>query len=116
MFGFFKYIDYALKARQGYNAPDELLADTSFGFIEGFFVISFIALGVLSGGSLFVGFHYGYLFFKIFGFILLVILVFDIILFRFLKKITEKLSKQITDTVKNRINTSSTIDVEGREL
>ena len=39
MFNIFKYIGYAFKAKQGINAPDELLADTSFGLVEGFFIL-----------------------------------------------------------------------------
>lgn len=116
MLNIFKYIDYVMKAKQGVNAPNELLADTSFGLIEGFFIISFIALGILSGGSLFIGFSYGYLFFKIFGFILLIILFFDILIFRFLKKTVSSISKKVTHSVQSKIKNYQTIDVEGREI
>lgn len=101
MFTIFKYIDYAMKAKQGYEAPNELLAETTFAPIEWFFILSFIILGLLSGGSLFVGFYFGYLFFKIIGFILLFILCIDIIIFRFIKKTIENISQKVTSTVQS---------------
>lgn len=112
MFKLFTYIDYARKAKQGYRAPDELIADTSFGIIEGYFLISFIILGILSGGFIFIGFYYGYLFFKIFGILFLLTLIIDIVIFRFVKKIVTNLSRNITSQVKNRINKNNTIDIE----
>lgn len=105
-----------MKAKQGVNAPDELLADTSFGLIEGFFIISFIVLGVLTGGSLFLGFYYGYIFFKIFGFILLAVLVIDISIYRVVKRAVSSLSSKITNTVKQKINNHRVVDVEVTEV
>lgn len=102
MFIILKYIDYAMKVKQGYEAPNELIAETTFAPIESFFVISFIVLGLLSGGSLFVGFYFGYLFFKIIGFILLFILLINIIIFRFIKKTIENISQKVTNNIQSQ--------------
>jgi len=111
-----KIIDYGLKARQGYNAPDELLAETSFGFVEGFFIISFIILGLVSGGLLFFGFRLGYSLMVVFGVLFLFILVVDIILYRFLKSTIQKISTNVTNTVKRQISRNTTVDVEATEV
>ncbi len=116
MFNIFKYIGYAFMAKQGMNAPEELLADTSFGLIEGFFIISFIILGLLTGISLFVGFSYGYLFFKIFGIILLVILAIDIFVYRKIKKFVTKISTKVTNKVKQEISNYRTVHVEATDV
>lgn len=115
MFTIFKYIDYAMKAKQGYSAPDELLADTSFGVVEGFFILSFIILGLLAGGSLFVGFSYGYVFFKVFGIILTLVLIVDIVIFRMVKRFIGTISKQVTNAAKNKINNYRVVDVDVNE-
>ena len=112
MFNIVKYIGYAFKAKQGMNAPQDLLADTSFGLVEGFFILSFIALGIVGIGSVFVGFNYGYGFFKVFGIIMLLILILDIIIYRKVKKFIQKMSNQVTDNVKQHINYYKTVDVE----
>lgn len=100
-----------MKAKQGYEAPDELLAETSFGPIEGFFISSFVILFLLLGGSFFIGFYYSLLFFKIIGFVLLLILVFDIFLFITIKKIFIRLSKKITTRVKKEVNSFRNINI-----
>jgi hypothetical protein len=105
-----------MKAKQGYTAPDELIADTSFGIIEGFFILSFIILGILAGGSLFVGFSYGYVFFKIFGFILTIILIIDISVYRTVKRFVTKISKQVTSKAREKINDYRVVDVDATDV
>lgn len=106
-----------MKAKQGYEAPDELIAETAFGPIEGFFILSFIIIGILTGGSLFVGFYYSLLFFKIIGFLFLGILIVDIIIFNFVKNIFTKISQNVTKSVREYTTTpsGSTIDIEVTE-
>lgn len=116
MFTLFKYIDYGLKAKQGYEAPDELLAETSFAPIEGLFIISFIVLGLVSGASLFAGFLYGYTFLKIFGFLFLGLLILDIMIFRWVKNLVEGISKKITSTLQQKIKRNEAIDVEAQDV
>lgn len=116
MFTIFKYIDYALKAKQGYEAPDELIADTAFGPIEGIFFLSFIVLFLLSGGGLFVGFYYSLLFFKIIGFLLLAILIFDIMIFRFIKGLVGQISKKVTTEVSRGIKNRRIHNVEATDI
>lgn len=116
MFTFLKYIDYAMKAKQGYEEPDGFLAETAFAPIEGFFILSFIILGVLSGGSLFVGFFYQFLFFRVIGIIFLMILVGDIFLFITVKRIINRFSKKVVNKVKQRIHYNKTIDVDVNDV
>ncbi|MFT6829603.1 MAG: hypothetical protein ACJAV6_000434 [Candidatus Paceibacteria bacterium] len=116
MFTIFKYIGYALTAKKGFNKPEELVADTSFGLVEGFFIISFIILGLLGGGALFLGFSYGYLFFKIFGIILIIILCIDIMIFRAVKSFIESISTKVTHSVKGALSNNNTIDVDATDV
>ena len=116
MFNIFKYIGYAFKAKQGINAPDELLADTSFGLVEGFFILSFIVLGIIGGGSVFIGLTYGYLFFKVFGIILLLILCVDIAIYRKIKKFVGRISRKVTSQARNTINNYRTVDIEATDV
>lgn len=116
MFTIFKYIDYALRAKQGYEAPEELIADTAFGPVEGMFILSFVILFLFSGGSLFVGFYYSLLFFKIIGFLLVAILIADILLFRFLKGLVNKISKKVTHEIKTGINNHRTYDIPEKDI
>ncbi|MCA9353165.1 hypothetical protein KC901_03200 [Patescibacteria group bacterium] len=116
MFQIFKYIGYALKVKQGVHAPEELLADTSFSIVEGFFVTSFVVFGTLAGGSLFLGFYYGYLFFKIVGILLSFILIVDIMMFRSVKRFVRNISAEMTHRVKSTISNHQTIDVEATDV
>lgn len=116
MLNIFKYIGYALSSKKGINKPEELVADTSFGLIEGFFILSFVILGLLGIGSLFLGFNYGYIFFKIFGIIMIIILFIDIIIFRAVKKFVGKLSTHVTKKVRGVISNNQTIDVDATDV
>ncbi len=116
MLNIFKYMDYAMKAKQGYNAPDELLAETSFGLIEGFFITSFIVLGLISGGLLYAGFSLGYLLLKIFGFLFLAVLIIDISIYRIVKRAVKNISRKVTKKVEEQINNYRTVDVDATEV
>jgi Flp pilus assembly protein TadB len=106
----FRVINYGMKAKQGYNAPDEVIADTSFSFIEGFFIVSFIILGILSSGLLYFGIALGYNLMVIAGILFLIILIVDILVYRFIKKIIQNISTKITMAMRSKITTKDTIN------
>ncbi|MCI5050911.1 MAG: hypothetical protein MRY57_01225 [Candidatus Pacebacteria bacterium] len=103
MLTLFKYIDYALKAKQGYEAPDELLADTSFGFIEGMFIMSFLILGLLGVLGIGFGIYFDLTFLVVIGIIFIIFLIIDIKIFLFLKRKVGDLSKKITENVRHNL-------------
>ena len=109
-----KYIDFAFKAKQGYSAPDELLSETSFSFIESFFISSFIILGIIAGGLGILAFSQGSNFALFFAILFLLVLVFDVWVFIKIKKIFKKLSKKVVDYSKNVYSETKSriIDVE----
>jgi len=110
MFTIFKYIGYALKAKQGITKPDEFIADTSFGLIEGVFIISFIILGILSLGLLFLGFYYNIVGLIIFGVVLSLILGVDVAIYLKVKQYIRRVSKNITDIARNSMSQRQAID------
>jgi len=116
MLNIFKIIDYGIKGKEGYNAPDELIADTSFGLIEGFFIISFFVLGIVSGALLYFGISFGYNLMVVFGVLFLIILIIDIAIYQFIKKIVQNISTKVTNGVRNQINEKNTIEVDGFEV
>lgn len=116
MLNIFKYINYARKARQGYNKPEELIAETSFAPVEGIFILSFIALGIISGISLYVGFYYSYFFFKFIGIVFLLFLIGDIIIYSFVKRVVSSISSKLTNRVRGSIKRKNTIEVEAIDV
>jgi F0F1-type ATP synthase assembly protein I len=108
----FKYIDLARKAKQGYEQPNELLTDLSFGIVEGYFVASMIILSVVTGVSLWLGFFKDIIFFQIIFFLFLILLIGSIILFRIIKRTVARISKKVTDNVQGQLKRKAAIDVE----
>lgn len=96
----FTIIDYALKTKQGYEAPDELMGETSFAFIEGFFILSFVILGILSLSLLFIAFFYNSYLALFFGFLFIMVLSVDIWIFKKVKKFVMSTSKKVVDEIK----------------
>jgi F0F1-type ATP synthase assembly protein I len=107
-----KYIDLARKAKQGYEQPNELLTDLSFGIVEGYFVASMIILSVVTGVSLWLGFFKDIIFFQIIFFLFLILLIGSIILFRIIKRTVARISKKVTDNVQGQLKRKAAIDVE----
>jgi hypothetical protein len=108
----FKVIDYTMKTKQGIEHPDELMSELSFGFIEGYFITSFIILGLLTGASFWFGFISDVIFFKITFWFFLLLLIASIGIFIILKRLVGKISKKVSDTVTTRIKRRTVIDVE----
>jgi hypothetical protein len=116
MINIFKLIGYGMKAKQGYSEPDDLLADSSFGIVEGFFILSFVILGLISGILLYFGFSYGYSLMTFFGFLFLLMLFVDIAIYRIIKKAVQRISTKVTNTVKKQVSSNRTVDVEANEV
>lgn len=112
----FTLIDYGMKAKQGYDTPDEFIAETSFAFVESFFTTSFIILSIISGALLFFGFKFGYNLMILFGVLFLIILIVDIMIYRFTKKTLQNISTQVTSKVKRKMNNIRTIDVDATDV
>lgn len=93
----FKYIKYFFDARSAYEKPDEFLADTSFGIVQGFFILSFIVLGLLGGGFIAAGIHYDQGFMRFIGILLVSILALDIFVFIRVKKNISRIAKRTVD-------------------
>ena len=102
MLNIFKIIGYAFKAKQGADNPSELVSETSFAFIEGFFIISFIILGISTAGLGFLAFYYGSNIILIFSLLFLLALSFDIWVFIKIKKIFNKISKKVVNYSKEK--------------
>ena len=97
MFNIFTIIDYSLKAKQGYQEPEELISETSFGLIESFFIISFIILGLITGGLGFLVFYYGSIIVFILALLFGITLSFDIWIYIKVKSFFKKMSKKVVD-------------------
>ena len=116
MLTLFKYIDYAFKAKQGYKAPHELLADTSFGFLEIYFIIGFFTSIILGGGLLTLGIVYNLIFLKIIGIIFLVVFVINIIFYCIVKGFVKKISRQSIQTVQQKMRNRKSIYVDSVQV
>lgn len=96
----FKIIDLSLKAKQGIEHPDELLAESSFAFIETIFIVAALVLAVLTLGLGFAAFYYSSYILLFFSILFLFSLSFDIWLYLVVKRFIEKISKKIVATSK----------------
>lgn len=104
MFKLFKYITYFLSAKKLYEKPDEVLGEVPIAYIQGFFITSFIIIGLVMAALLGFGFSFDILLLKIFGFVFLAILIVDIIIYtivvRKIKQLVEKISHRTKDYIK----------------
>jgi len=121
----FKFIYYALLAKRAKENPEELLADFSFGPIEGFFIISFVILGIISLGLGFLAFSYGSKITLFFAILFLAILSIDIYIFlkvkRFFLNLTQQAvsfsQKKYQKIIKRKIgDREEVIDAEVQEI
>jgi len=109
-------INYAKKARSGYSNPEELMAETSFGVIEGFFITGLIITGLLMVGLLFTGFYFDITFLKIIGFLFSALFFGIIMLYRFIKKVIKKATNTISQKVRHNFNPKNTIDISATDV
>ncbi len=108
----FTIIDYVLKAKQGVEKPEELLADTSFSFLEFFFYVSFALLGLFTAALWFFTFFKESAILGFFATLFSLALAFDIFLFIKIKKFFARMSKKIVDYGKQKMAGSEYIEVE----
>lgn len=115
--GFFTIIDYALKGKQAYEAPEDLLSETAFGFIELYFILSFIVLFLLGGGLMTLGIIYSSWVLGVFGFLFLSALGISIFIYIKVQNFFSKMSKKIITETKKGINytKSKIINIEAEE-
>lgn len=108
-----KYFDFVRKIKRGLKNPQEFVSEASFGFIEGYFVISLMVLALFTGISIWLGFFNDIVFFKITTFFFGLLFVSVFIVFQMLKRFTERVSKKITHHMRNRLQKKDTvIDVD----
>lgn len=97
MFKIFKYIGYAFQAKRGLENPGELVSDISFGPVQLFFILSFIALGLITVLVGFLGIHFDSIIFLILSFLFLMVLIIDIWIYRRVKRFFTSLGKRVVD-------------------
>lgn len=111
----FKAIDYIFKARKGVKDTSGLVADISFGPLEGLFIISFIIFGFITLGLGFVAFRFESNTALIFSILFLLALIFDIWMFKKIKLFLEKVSNRAVDYSRKKyrsIKSNNIIDVD----
>ncbi len=112
MFKIFTLIDYALKAKQGMEKPEDLLAETSFAFLEIYFYVSFAFLGLFTFCLWCFVIYFLSVIGGVFATLFSLALAFDIFIFIKVKRFFERMSKKIVDYGKDQFIQTRIIEVD----
>lgn len=108
----FKVIDIATQAKEGYRDPRGFLGNLSFALVQGYAISWFILVVLGLALNFFLGFIMGWWLFQLFFFFGIIVLVVSIIMYLKIRKFMQSMSNTVVDTVSQRFQKRTIVDVE----
>lgn len=108
MFKLVKYITYFLSAKKLYENPDEVIGEVPIAYIQGLFVTSMTIIGLMVLALLGFGFYFNIFLLKIFGFLFLIILVVEVIIYSIIIKRVKKFIAHVNQKTREYLSRKPT--------